>query len=339
MDILTQGLLGGVLAQTVAKKEEKKLATVIGVVAGLLADADILIRSASDPLLNIEFHRHFSHSLLFIPVGAVISMMLLWPFLRKHISVARLYLFCFLGYSMSGLLDACTSYGTHLFWPFSDARVALNIISIVDPLFTMILLVALVLGLRMKLRKIAYGGLILCALYLGFGFFQLHRAQAMAQTLVEQRGHTVMQHVVKPTLGNLLLWRSVYVADNKIYIDAVRVALFGKNQVFEGESLMRFSVARDLPQLAKTSVLYNDIQRFDIFANGFVGYDPTQKNVLGDMRYSMLPMSAKPLWGIVMDLKQPQLHADYRFFRVNTRKVRKTFFSMVSGNCEKSDCE
>ena len=43
MDILTQGLLGGVLAQSVAKKEETKLATVVGIIAGLISDADIFI--------------------------------------------------------------------------------------------------------------------------------------------------------------------------------------------------------------------------------------------------------------------------------------------------------
>lgn len=77
MDLLTQGLLGGVLAQSVARKEEKKLATLVGIAAGLLADADVLISSSSDPLLNIEYHRHFTHSLLFIPFGAAIALALL----------------------------------------------------------------------------------------------------------------------------------------------------------------------------------------------------------------------------------------------------------------------
>ena len=146
MDILTQGLLGGVLAQAVCRDEEKKTASVAGLAAGLLADADVLIRSASDPLLSIEYHRHFSHALIFIPVGAALATLLLWPLLRKRCEWRRLYLFCLAGYSASGLLDACTSYGTHLFWPFSDERVAFNIISIVDPLFTLILLGSLLLG-------------------------------------------------------------------------------------------------------------------------------------------------------------------------------------------------
>ena len=172
MDILTQGLLGGVLAQSVSKKEEIKLATLIGVIAGLLADVDIFIYSSNDPLLNIEFHRHFTHSLFFIPFGAAIAAALLWPFLKNRLHVHRLYLYSLLGYCMSGLIDACTSYGTHLLWPFSDDRIAFNIISIIDPVFTLILLISLLYSLRVKRQRIAHIGLVVAAIYMLLGFFQ-----------------------------------------------------------------------------------------------------------------------------------------------------------------------
>ena len=341
MDILTQGLLGGVLAQSVATKDETKLATLVGVIAGLLADADVLIYSASDPLLNIEFHRHFTHSLFFIPFGAAIALMILWPFLHRHIPVGRLYLFCLLGYSMSGVLDACTSYGTHLFWPFSDERVAWSIISIIDPVFTLILLVTLIRVLRTKHKQVAYWGLGVCGLYFLFGFAQLQRAQNMAEELLVTRGHSTTQHIVKPTMANLLLWRSVYIHNNRIYVDAMRVGLFSENKVFEGESVEKFSVEKYLPGLDVSSVLHADIQRFSKFSDGFVALEykeessqgmkniSAEKNVLGDLRYSMLPVSAKPLWGIIIDKKNPQLHADYLFFRDNSQKVRQTFLDML----------
>lgn len=67
MDLFTQGLLGATMAQTGAQKTEIRLATGIGFIAGLAADADILIQSEQDPLLNLEFHRHFTHSLFLYP--------------------------------------------------------------------------------------------------------------------------------------------------------------------------------------------------------------------------------------------------------------------------------
>jgi len=249
--------------------------------------------------------------------------------MRRHLSAARLYVFCLAGYSFSGILDAFTSYGTHLFWPVSDERVALNIISIIDPVFTLVLLGTLLNGLRLRSKNIAVIGLLICVAYLGVGFTQLQRARTLAEDLMVTRGHSTGQHVVKPTLGNLLLWRSVYIHDNRIYVDAIRVGVFAKNQIFEGESLEKFVIERDLQGIEASSVLYNDIQRFMRFSNGFVAIDPTQKNVIGDIRYSMLPVSVKPLWGIVIQPNEPDSHADYRFFRVNTSEARQAFFSML----------
>jgi len=338
MDILTQALLGGVLAQAVASKNEKKIATLTGCVAGVIADADILIQSSADPLLTIEYHRHFSHSLFFIPVGAVIALMLLWPFLRRRISVSRLYLFCFAGFSLSGVLDACTSYGTHLLWPFSDERIAWNIIAIIDPVFTIALLITLVLGLRIKYRQVAYWGLSFSLAYMLAGYLQLQRATSVSVDLAEKRGHTIKRHVVKPTLGNLLLWRSVYIHQDRIYVDAVRVGLLDGSQVYEGEAVRRFSLERDLPGLDMSSVLSADIQRFKTFSDGYLAYDPGRNDVIGDMRYSILPNSARPLWGIIIDSEKPQQHAPYKFFRDTSQKVRTKFFNMMLGRCESTPC-
>ncbi|NKB38755.1 MAG: metal-dependent hydrolase [Gammaproteobacteria bacterium] len=331
MDILTQGLLGGVLAQAVCKDDEKKTATLAGFAAGLLADADVLIHSSSDPLLSLEYHRHFTHALIFIPFGAALAALLLWPLLRKSCSWQRLYLFCFAGYSLSGLLDACTSYGTQLFWPFSEARIAFNIISILDPVFTLALAISLVAGLWMKQRVLALYGLAFCLLYLSFGKLQQERASLLAQHLIEERGHSAVSHIVKPTLANLLLWRSVYRDDERIYVDAIRMGVFSEALIYQGESLPIFSFEKDMHWLETDSLLYRDIGRFIRFSDGYVANDPTQHNVIGDIRYSMLPISAKPLWGIRIDQTRINEHVDYQFYRENAREVRPAFKAMLLG--------
>ena len=73
MDIFTQALLGSAVAQLGAKKSEIKIATFIGCIGGILADADIFIQSANDPLLFLDYHRHFTHAIAFIPIGALIG--------------------------------------------------------------------------------------------------------------------------------------------------------------------------------------------------------------------------------------------------------------------------
>jgi len=51
--------------------------------AGLLADSDVLIHSSSDPLLTIEYHRHFTHSVFFVPIGVLLAAAVLFPFFVK----------------------------------------------------------------------------------------------------------------------------------------------------------------------------------------------------------------------------------------------------------------
>ncbi|MDA0655633.1 MAG: metal-dependent hydrolase, partial [Proteobacteria bacterium] len=73
MDPFTQGLIGASLPQAIAPNRRLLLwASCFGFVAGLLPDLDVLIRSSSDPLLFLEYHRQFSHAIVFIPVGGLV---------------------------------------------------------------------------------------------------------------------------------------------------------------------------------------------------------------------------------------------------------------------------
>jgi len=218
MDLLTQGLLGTSIALAVAKPDEIKKAGIIGLLAGLAADVDFFIRSNSDPLLNLEFHRHFTHSLFFIPIAALVLSVLLWPFFRKHLSWKRVFTYSLAGYLLSGLLDACTSYGTRLLWPLSEAKISLNIISIIDPIFTISLLLGVLLTLKTKQKIYIYLFLIISSSYMTLGWFQHKQVEQLSFQLANQRGHQVERSIVKPTLGNLFLWRSVYLHQNTYFV-------------------------------------------------------------------------------------------------------------------------
>lgn len=330
MDILTQGLLGSAMAQTAAQPQESRYALFIGFVAGIAADADILISSAQDPLLTLEYHRQFTHSILFIPVGALMVAAIIWLLLRKSMPFSRIYLFCLLGYSLSGFIDACTSYGTQLFWPFSGERIALNLISIIDPVFTLLLLILVAAAAIKCNKRLAVIGLVWCAGYLLAGLIQHQRTDNIAMDLAESRGHQVVARTVKPSFGNILLWRSIYMTEDKIYVDAIRVGLPG-TQVYPGTSVERLELQRDFPALDPGSVLAADIMRFHTFSNGYIALQPDQKNVVGDIRYSLVPNSVSALWGITIDVQQPQQHADFTTFRQLTAGMKSQFMDMLSG--------
>ncbi len=154
MDPLTQGLLGASLAQSASRQRELRVAGVLGLLAAMSPDLDVLIRSSSDPLLFLTFHRQFTHSLLFIPLGSFICALALHPLIGKRVgfSFRRSWLYCALGYASHALLDACTSYGTQLLWPLTDTRFAWNILSVIDPAFTLpIAILLLFAALRQSL--------------------------------------------------------------------------------------------------------------------------------------------------------------------------------------------
>ena len=136
MDPVSQGTVGAAFAQSSANKINIAKISIVGFLAGLAPDLDVLIRSSTDPVLFLEYHRQFTHSLVFIPFGALLVAALIFPLVKKSLSFKTTYVASFLGYATHGLLDACTSYGTLLLWPFSNERITWNNISIVDPLLT-----------------------------------------------------------------------------------------------------------------------------------------------------------------------------------------------------------
>jgi inner membrane protein len=329
MDLITQGVLGAALAQTAARPTETRLATGVGFAAGLLADADALIYSSTDSLLAIEYHRHFTHSIFFIPFGALIAAFILWPLCRKKLGFKRLYLFSLLGFSLSGFIDACTSYGTHLLWPLSDERLSFHIISIVDPVFTLALIIGVVMAWRRCSKLPAMVGLGIAGIYLLTAVVQLQRAESAIESLAASRGHDPQRLIAKPSFGNILLWRSIYEHEGRFYVDAVWMA--NKPRLYEGSSIRKYQPGRDASGLAKDSVLYRDILRFKEFSADYIALHPQYPDVLTDIRYSIQPDGLPPLWGIEMDFSRPEQHARFRVYRSLTKTRRERFFAMLMG--------
>src|SRR5690606_33764534 len=149
MDPITQGLVGALAAQASAPRNYFFKAGVIGAIAGMAPDLDVLIRSSRDPLLFLEYHRHFTHSLAFIPLGGLLCGLIAFGLWGKRctLNVGQCVLWATLGFATHGLLDACTSYGTRLLWPFSELRVAWDLVSVIDALVTLPLLAFLVIAL------------------------------------------------------------------------------------------------------------------------------------------------------------------------------------------------
>ena len=212
MDPLTQGVLGAAAPQSTASRKHLASAALLGLLAGMAPDLDVFIRSSTDPLLFLEYHRQFTHSLIFIPVGGLICGLLLHQLLgkRRGLSLRQSLIYCTLGYATHGLLDTCTTYGTMLWWPFSDTRFAWNTVSVVDPLFTAPVLILVAVAAIRKNPWPARAALAWAVIYPGIGLIQRDRATEVGWQLAEQRGHEPIRLEAKPSFGNLLVWKIVY---------------------------------------------------------------------------------------------------------------------------------
>ena len=328
MDPVSQAALGAACAQSAVRRPQFAAASLCGVVGGLAPDLDVLIQSDTDPLLALEFHRHFTHSLAFVPVGALLCALLLFPLCRRYLRFPVCYGFCGLGYASHGLLDACTSYGTQLFWPFSRERIAFDIISVVDPLFTLPLIALVIWGAVRRHSRFAVAGIAWGLGYLGLGAIQNQRATAVAIDLAAARGHTPVAITVKPSFGNILLWKTIYEDSGRFYVDAVRV--FVGSTVFVGESRQKLDLVRDFPWLGPDSQQRRDMERFSWFASGYLALDEQNRNRIVDMRYSLVPNRGDGLWGIELDPGAvPEAHAAYVTMRVRSVAEGRELLGML----------
>ena len=226
------------------------------------------------------------------------------------------------------LLDACTTYGTQLWWPLSNARVAWNTVSVIDPIYTLPLLLLVVSTLRLRQPRLAWLALVWALAYPGLGWVQRERAAAMGWELAASRGHEPLQLEAKPSFANLLVWKIVYETDQRYYVDAVRAGR--RLRVYPGESVEKLDIERDFPWLDHQSQQARDVERFRWFSNGYVALDPNHKNRIIDIRYSMIPNEVDALWSIQLSPQaKPHEHVNYLTNRNTSTQRNQAFWRML----------
>ena len=259
---------------------------------------------------------------------------LIFPLFKSSLSLKTVYFASFLGYATHGLLDACTSYGTQLFWPFSNERVSWNNISIVDPLFTIPVLILLVTAIKTKKKIFNFFGIGWIIFYLTLGYVQYERALSAAIELATMRGHNAERLTLKPSFGNLILWKSIYKHNETFYVDAIRTAQ--SSTWCLGETIRVFDYKFHLPNLDMESQQKKDIERFRWFSQDYLGY-VKEKNIVTDVRYSMIPNQIAPMWGLTIDEQRGiNDHATWWTSRNLDQSQMDLFIDLLKG--KKSKC-
>ena len=166
------------------------------------------------------------------------------------------------------------------------------------------------------------------------GVIQKNRAEEVGKYLANIRGHKDTKLTVKPSLGNLLLWKVIYEDSGFYHVDAVR--LFLKTEHCQGTSIKKLNTFVDFDKLSKDSQQYKDIKRFNWFSQDYLGVGE-DKTIITDVRYSAVPNEVDGLWGIKINpSKNKNDHVEWVVNRADYNTKWKKFSNLLLGKgCEK----
>ena len=283
MDSITQAVLGASIQGALLGRWQGRRALLYGAMLGTLPDLDVII-DYGDAVADMTYHRGFSHSLLVLSILAVLFTTLArWLRPNPAYSTRRLFLAIWLALITHPLLDAFTSYGTQLFWPLQTPPVAWSSVFIIDPLYTVPLLVAvivgLVRGLRDKPQWLAITALGLSSVYLASTLAGKWMAEQRVQDVLVERGIQAETLFSTPTPFNSLLWR-VTVVDGSDYHEAL-VSWFDDRP----PRLERIPRGAQMAELLENSPQH---QRLQWFTHGVLRYDRIGNElIVTDLRLGM----------------------------------------------------
>lgn len=223
MDSLTQIALGATLAAAIAPPDQRRRALIYGAALGTLPDLDVLIQYG-DPVADFTYHRSFSHSLPVLTALAPLLWLLCRHFDRGLRDAPGHWLAIFwLALITHPLLDAMTIYGTQLLWPFNNTPYGIGSVFIIDPAYTLPLLLAMIWvtwsPLSVAAARALPWALALSTAYLGWSVLAQRHVEAHARQALAKMGETPAQVLALPSPFNTLLWR-VLVREESGYREA-----------------------------------------------------------------------------------------------------------------------
>ncbi|MCT4617590.1 MAG: metal-dependent hydrolase [Candidatus Gracilibacteria bacterium] len=288
MDSITQAVLGAAVGQVIlGKKIGTRKAIVFGAIAGTIPDLDVLV-SYDNMLDYVEYHRSLSHSILFAVLGGAGFAYAFQKFFDKDkkASFSNWYLMVFLGFFTHSLLDCFTTWGTQLFYPFSDIRIAFQSVFIIDLFYTIPLLFVLILAYKNhknieKATKYVTYGLIISTFYLFLGVgFKLYVGNVFENYLAK---HNIeySRYTTTTTPLNTFLWGLAAETKDGYY--------HGYYSVFDtGEKIKLTHLSKHHEYLDNIPV--HQKEQIEKITKGYYAVQKDKENniIVNDLRYTRL---------------------------------------------------
>lgn len=225
MDSLSQLVLGAAVGEAVLGKKLGNRAILWGAIGGTIPDLDVLSGFFLSELGELTFHRGISHSLLFSVLFALLLGWLIHRFNKPTSLVTRMewQIMLFFAFFTHVILDCFTVYGTQVFAPFSSYRVSWGSVAVVDPLYTIPLLLSLVItGFMIRTKRsrriVNYLGLALSTLYLLFTVYNKGRVHKIFENEFKAQNIEVIRMMTSPTIFNNILWSCTAETNDAYYV-------------------------------------------------------------------------------------------------------------------------
>ena len=282
MDTITHTVIGICAGELIAGKQLGKKAMLYGALANNIPDLDVASHFWLQPPDVLLAHRGFLHSILF---AVIFSPLLAYIFkqLYKKVSFNKWLLLFGSGMLTHIFIDACTTYGTGLFEPFSHTRVSFNTLFIIDPIFSLPVLIAAIVLIVLKntstkrIHWAKWALIISSAYFILTGFNKLYIDSIVEKSLTKQH-IPYTNYMAAPTPLNNLLWYIVVKNGTTYYT--------GYYSLFDANTYIAYSTLESDDALLPEVTDQIKLQKFIRFSDGY--YLITKKDssiIFSDMRF------------------------------------------------------
>ncbi len=211
MDSLTQIVLGASIGEVVLGRKIGNKAMLYGAIGGTIPDLDVLASHFTDTVTALEIHRGFTHSIVFSVLMAPLFSWLVTRY-ESYKNKKQWAWFFFWVFITHPLLDAHTTWGTQLFWPF-DLRLAFKTIFVIDPIYTipfLVFLIATMFQKRNSTKRRLYNGigLTLSTAYLALTFILKYSAFSNFEKALANQNIVYNNIDTRPSALNTVLWNA-----------------------------------------------------------------------------------------------------------------------------------
>ncbi len=288
MDSVTQIVLGAAIGEAVLGKKIGNKAMALGAIAGTIPDLDVLANYFTDTVSALEIHRGFTHSIVFaITFGLLFGWLLsLWD---KRANFKEWFWFWFLCFVTHPLLDAHTTWGTQLFWPF-DLRLAYKNIFVIDPLYTLPFMIFLILAMlqkrgSIKRRRFNNLGLIVSSAYMLLTLILKGVTYNKFETALEKQNIAYKALETKPSPLNIILWTANVETENAF--------LIGDYSFFDTKPIQFFSHPKNHEALGALAE-EDKVKRLIKITKGWYTVSEREDGIyLNDLRFGMMSVDQR----------------------------------------------